>query len=73
MQRHRFTPAKSLKERLLEEAKKLEEEAKLLPHGPLREAAMKRARQAETAAHMNDWLASPGLRSPKKDETSGPS
>ncbi|RTE88064.1 hypothetical protein D6B98_38175 [Bradyrhizobium sp. LVM 105] len=72
MQRRRFTHTKSLKERLLEEATKLKEEAKLLPHGPLREAATKRARQAEIAAHMDDWLASPGLGSPKKDETSGP-
>ena len=71
MQRHRFKHTKSLNERLLEEATKLKEETKLLPHGPLREAATKRARQAEMAAHMDDWLSSPALRSPKKDETPG--
>jgi hypothetical protein len=26
---------------------------------------LRRARQAEAASHMNDWLKSPGLRSPK--------
>jgi hypothetical protein len=71
MQRRPLTHTKSLKDRLLEEAKRLAEEAKLLPHGPLREAVTKRARQAEIAAHMDDWLASPGLR-PPKDDPAGP-
>lgn len=71
--RRRFKHAKTLKERLLEEAANLREEAKLLPYGPLRDAAMKKARHAEAAAHMDDWLNSPGLRPPKKDDTPGPS
>lgn len=71
--RRRFTHAKPLKERLLEEARNLREEAKLLPHGPLREAAVKKARQAETAARMDEWLTSPGLQPPKKDDMPGPS
>jgi hypothetical protein len=70
--RRRFKQTKSLKERLLEDAQKLRDEAKLLRYGPLRDAVMKKARQAETAAHMDDWLNSPGLRPPKKDDTPGP-
>nr|WP_249132284.1 hypothetical protein [Bradyrhizobium diazoefficiens] len=70
--RRRFKQTKSLKERLLEEAHKLLEEARMLPHGPVRDAALQRARQAETAANMDDWLNSPGLRPPKKDDLPGP-
>jgi hypothetical protein len=29
-----------------------------------RELLLRRARQAETAAHINEWLRSPGLRFP---------
>jgi hypothetical protein len=36
----------------------------LLPHGPVRDAALRRARQAETGSHMSEWLRSPGLRPP---------
>lgn len=72
IRRRRFKQTKSLKERLLEEAHKLLEEARLLPHGPVRDAALRRARQAETAAHMDDWLNSPGLQPLKKDDLPGP-
>jgi len=40
----------------------LREQAKLLPHGALREEILRRARQAETGSHMSEWLRSPGLR-----------
>jgi len=70
--RRRLKQSKSLKERLLEEAQNLREGAKLLPDGPVREAALKKARQTEAAAHMDDWLNSPGLQSPKRDDTPGP-
>jgi hypothetical protein len=69
--RRRFKHTKSIKERLLEEAQNLRDEAKLLPYGPLRDAVLKKARQTEAAAHMDDWLKSPGLR-PPKDDTPGP-
>ncbi len=71
-ERRRFKQTKSLKERLLAEAKNLREEAKMLSHGPLRDGALKKARQTEAAAHMDDWLNSPGLRPPKKDGAPGP-
>ncbi len=70
--RRRFKQTKTLKDRLLEEAQNIREQAELLPYGPVREAAVKKARQAETAAHMDDWLNSPGLRPPKKDGMPGP-
>jgi len=45
--------------------KRLREEAKTLPPGALREGKLRKARQAETAAHIDDWLRSPGLQPPK--------
>lgn len=63
--RRRFAQTTSLEDRLAEEAKRLREEAELLPHGPVRDAAMRRARQAETGSHINQWLRSPGLAPPK--------
>ena len=65
MQRRRFKQTLSLEARLSEEAKRLREEAKLLPPGALREELIRKARHAETAAHMNEWLTSPGLRPPE--------
>ena len=44
---------------------RLREEAELLPPGPVRDAALRKARQAETESHMQDWLSSPGLRKPE--------
>jgi hypothetical protein len=67
MLRRRFKQTKSLEERLAEEAKRLGEEAKLLPPGAVREALLRRARQAETGSHMSEWLSPPGLRPPKHD------
>jgi hypothetical protein len=71
IKRRRFKQTKPLKERLVEEAHNLRDEAKLLPDGPVRDAALTKARQIEAAAHMDDWLNPPGRRSPKKDETRG--
>ncbi|MBB5055103.1 hypothetical protein HNQ36_005114 [Afipia massiliensis] len=47
--------------RLAEEAKA---EAAKLPYGPERDALLKKARQLETAMHVNGWISSPGLRPP---------
>jgi len=69
--RHRFTQTKSLNERLLEEAQTLRDQAKMLPFGQVHDAALKKARQAEAAAHMEDWLTSPGVQPPKNDDTHG--
>jgi tetraacyldisaccharide-1-P 4'-kinase len=64
-QRRRFRQTETLEERLADEAKRLLEEAKLLPAGPLREQVLRKARQAETGAHVSEWLRSPGLQPPK--------
>jgi hypothetical protein len=60
----RLSELNSLEGRLSEEAKRLREEAKLLPPGAVRETLLRRARQAETGSHMSEWLRSPGLRPP---------
>ena len=40
------------------------DQAAKLPPGPEREALIKKARQADTAAHLDDWANSPGLQPP---------
>ena len=63
--RRRFKQAQSLQQRLLDRAKSLREEARLMRPGLERETRLRKARQAETAAHIDDWLRSPGLLPPK--------
>ena len=65
MLRRRFEQTQSLEARLSEEAKRLRAEAKLLPPGAARDEIVRKARRAEIAAHINEWLASPGLRRPE--------
>jgi hypothetical protein len=64
-ERRRVKQTRSFEERVAEEVRRLREEAELLPRGPVRDAALRRARQAETGSHMTQWLTSPGLRPPK--------
>lgn len=64
-QRRRFKQSQSLEERLAEEARRLRDEAGLLPPGAVRDAMIRKARQAETGSHMSEWLRSPGLRPPE--------
>ncbi|MDA9409978.1 hypothetical protein XH80_25525 [Bradyrhizobium sp. CCBAU 45384] len=64
-ERRRVKQTLSLEDRLAEEARRLREEAESLPRGPVREAALRRARQAETGSHISEWLRSPGLQGPK--------
>jgi hypothetical protein len=52
-------------ERLHLAAEEAREAARKLPQGQERDALLKRASQTETAAHINEWLTSPGLQSPK--------
>jgi hypothetical protein len=65
MQRLRFKQTQSLEERLSEEAKRLRAEAELLPLGARRDEMIRKARQAEIASRLNEWLTSPGLRPPQ--------
>jgi hypothetical protein len=64
MQRRRFKNVISFPDRLASEAARLREEAEALPHGPERDALLKKARQADIASHMDEWLSSPGLQPP---------
>jgi hypothetical protein len=65
MQRRRFKNILTFPDRLTNEAERLREEAKTKPPGPERDALLRRARQADIAAHMDKWLSSPGLRPPE--------
>jgi hypothetical protein len=64
-QRRRFKQTAPLDERLTEQALRLRQEAQGTPPGVARDQLIRRARQAETASHMQEWLTSPGLRAPK--------
>jgi hypothetical protein len=65
MQRHRFKQLLTLSERLEQEAERLRAQAKKLSLGRKREELVRKVRQAETATHIDAWLASPGLRAPQ--------
>jgi hypothetical protein len=55
----------SFAERIAEERRRIEAELAKLDTGPTRDALLKKLRQLDVAAHADQWLASPGLRSPK--------
>jgi hypothetical protein len=64
--RRRIKHTLTFEERLAGEAKRFKEAAEKEPLGSMsRELLLRRARQAETGAHMSRWLRSPGLASPK--------
>lgn len=65
-ERRRVKHEATFEERLAEEAIKFKEAAEKQPHGSMaRELLLRRARQAETAAHISHWLRSPELQPPK--------
>jgi hypothetical protein len=65
MKRQRTKHKATFEERLVEEARRFKEAAEQQPPGSLaRDLLLRRARQAETAAHISDWLSSPGLQPP---------
>jgi hypothetical protein len=63
--RRRIKQLETLEYRLTAEAANLRKQAEGLPAGIRREELMRKARQAETASHMNEWLSSPGSQAPK--------
>jgi hypothetical protein len=66
-ERRRIKHKMTFEERLAEEARRFKEAAEReLPGSLARDLLLKRARQAETASHMNEWLTSPGLQPPKQ-------
>jgi hypothetical protein len=64
-QRHRSKQTASLKDRLASFAKEVREKASQLKPGPEQDALLKKARQADTAYHLDQWANSPGLQPPK--------
>jgi hypothetical protein len=58
MERTCFSQAESRKERLIHQARMLREQAGLLPPGTAREATVRAARQADTAAYLRLGLLS---------------
>jgi hypothetical protein len=65
LQQRRFKELAPLDQRLAEEAERLRKEARGTPRGVEREKLIRRARQAETAARMHEWMMSPGLKAPR--------
>jgi hypothetical protein len=63
--RPRIKQATSPRDRLLREAESLRRQAEEMPPGVCRDEFLRKARQAETAAHVDDWLSSPGLQPPR--------
>jgi hypothetical protein len=61
----RNQPKAPLQDRLMLEAMRLKVEANELPPGSLRDARIRKARQAVTSCHVNEWLSSPGLQAPQ--------
>jgi hypothetical protein len=64
MLRRRFKQVQSLRERLENEAVRLRQEAEVRPPGVERDHLLRKARHTE-AAHTDEWINSPGLRSPQ--------
>lgn len=64
MQRRRSVPH-TFEENLAAQKAKLEAQVTKLKPGPQREGLLKKIQQLETALHMSEWLASPGLQPPK--------
>jgi hypothetical protein len=57
----------TFKQRLAQEALRFKEAAEKERPGTLaRELLLRRARQAETASHISEWLNSPGLARPSE-------
>jgi hypothetical protein len=66
LRRHQVEhPAASLEERIAERIDETRAKAEALPLGSSERARMeRRARQADTANHITEWLTSSGLRPP---------
>lgn len=64
LKRRRQKQTISFKGRLAEWAEKIREQAARLPPGIERDEMLKRASQADIAAHLDDWANSRGLQPP---------
>ena len=64
IRRRRFKQTQPLQDRLATFAKDVRDKAEALPAGPEKEELLKRARQADTASHIDEWANSTGLQPP---------
>ena len=64
MQRRRSAPH-TFEQRIEAEKARLEAKIARLRRGPKQDELLEKIRQLETAAHINEWLSSPGLQPPK--------
>lgn len=64
-QRHPVKHSTSLYQRLNEETQRRRKEAKGTPPGIERERLLRKARQADNASQMTEWLSPRGLRAPQ--------
>jgi hypothetical protein len=58
-------PKPTFEQRLAQQAHRVKERAKALPHGKEREILSRKARQLETASRISEWISSPGLQPPR--------
>jgi hypothetical protein len=65
LKRRRFQQSVPLKDRLEAFAKDVRAKASLMPPSPEKADLIRRARQADTAAHLDEWVNSRGLQPPK--------
>jgi len=65
VRRNRHKQTAPFDERLQTAAREAREAARRLPAGPDRDLLLRKAGQAETACRINEWLTSPGLRTPR--------
>jgi hypothetical protein len=59
-----MTDKMTTEQKWIEQSERAKSEASKLPPGKERERLLRKARQLETARHINDWMSSPGLRKP---------
>lgn len=64
MQRRRSVP-RSFEDRIAAEKTKLEAQIGKLKPGPQMDELLRKIGQLETAAHISEWLSSPGLQPPR--------
>lgn len=64
-QRRRFKQTVSLQDRISSFAETARKVAALLHPGAEKDVLLRKARQADTAANLTDWVNSPGLQPPK--------
>jgi hypothetical protein len=65
LKRRRFKQQLTLQDRLSAWVRQVKEDAARLPPGPERDALLKKARQAELANHLQDWVKPTGPQPPK--------